>query len=220
MTEIDERVALLEQMLLALTPGGSEYVDPDGSINAQRCFEFAQSRGRAAVAATKRRKEAEARIEELEADNATLDAALSAAIKDRDWHSEQLDRRDERIAEELEEDVETVKRTHWRLIRLLSNEVDAGEERVTELEANRETLLETVDQYQCSLHAAMSERDTLEAQLARAHHAVRWLFGFWHGNTLIPRKWGGELQERIQEAFERALEATDVKGESHSPDTE
>lgn len=51
---------------------------------------------------------------------------------------------------------------------------------------------------------------TLKQQLARAHKAVHYLWGFWDGNTLVPsRRYDSELQDDIQRAFEDCLEAVE-----------
>ena len=73
------RLAELERLLLNLTPGGSEFVNPDGSVDAGACARFTQDRGRVTVEAVKRRKAVEARVTELEAKVAELEAQLAQA---------------------------------------------------------------------------------------------------------------------------------------------
>ncbi len=48
-----------------------------------------------------------------------------------------------------------------------------------------------------------------QEELEEIREAIHWLWGFWDGNTLIPYCKDSALQEEIQVAFERCLQAVE-----------
>jgi hypothetical protein len=58
-----DRAETAEALLLALTPGGSEFFIESDRVDIGRCYDFAAARGKTAVKAVKARKESDARLE-------------------------------------------------------------------------------------------------------------------------------------------------------------